>query len=90
MEGMVWQTVSILCCLALLSESRSVHVSLEEQWHMWKTEHGKEYQNPAEEELRLRVWKENQMLIEEHNRGNHSFILSMNHFGDMVSLLYRY
>jgi len=84
---MVWQTVSIMYCLALLSESRSVHVSLGEQWSLWKSEHGKEYQNPAEEEQRLRVWKENQALIEEHNRGNHSFTLAMNQFGDMVNLI---
>ena len=57
---------------------------LEEQWHPWKSAHGKFYAHPKEESARRQIWLENSARIEEHNSGNHSFTLALNQFADMV------
>lgn len=58
--------------------------TLDEQWHSWKSSHGKVYADTAEEMVRRKHWLDNSARIDEHNRGNHSFSLALNHFADMV------
>ena len=57
---------------------------LDEQWHSWKSTHGKFYAHPKEESARRQIWLENSARIQEHNAGNHSFTLGLNQFADMV------
>lgn len=57
---------------------------LDEQWHSWKSAHGKFYAHPNEENARRQIWIENSARIEEHNAANHSFTLGLNQFADMV------
>ena len=61
---------------------------LSEEWQLWKTQHGKEYQSQEEELERHVVWQSNKKYVEAHNQNAHilGFTLKMNHFGDMVSL----
>lgn len=50
---------------------------------------GKNYTNPTEEKFRLKIYMENKAKIAKHNqkasRGEKSYFLKMNHFGDQVS-----
>lgn len=55
------------------------------EWQEWKLTHDKEYENQESEDTRRQIWSENYKLIEEHNRGDHSFKLALNHFADLVS-----
>ena len=57
---------------------------LDHQWKQWQAMHGKQYLNLDEETQRLHMWKENLAKIEEHNNGNKSYKLAMNHLGDLV------
>lgn len=57
---------------------------LDQQWHSWKSAHGKFYAHPNEEDARRQIWMENSARIQEYNAGNHSFTLGLNQFADMV------
>ena len=58
-----------------------------EEWHMWKTQHGKSYGSVREELERHLVWLANREYINAHNQNSHifEFTLAMNHLGDIVS-----
>lgn len=58
--------------------------TLDEQWHSWKSLHGKVYQDISEEKARRQTWLDNSVRVDEYNRGNHSFSLALNRFADMV------
>lgn len=60
--------------------------TLDEQWHSWKSSHGKVYADTAEEMARRKIWLDNSARIEEYNRGNHSFSMALNRFADMVRI----
>ena len=62
-------------------------VEFSKEWHLWKTEHGKTYEDEREELQRHAVWVSNMEHIEHHNEhaDKHGFTLRMNHFGDLVS-----
>lgn len=57
------------------------------EWHLWKSEHGKNYEDVKEELSKHLVWLGNQEYINQHNKYSDVFgyTLSMNHLGDMVS-----
>ncbi|XP_012685734.1 procathepsin L-like [Clupea harengus] len=84
--------------LLLLTLSASVlagpntDTQLDEQWHLWKSWHSKDY-HPKEEGWRRVVWEKNLKKIELHNLeqtlGKHSYRLGMNHFGDMTNEEFR-
>ena len=75
----------MLCCSTLLVVSGGVYgLNLEGRWQSWKEEHGKLFSSEKEETERMKIWKNNMAVIEEHNAQNHSFTLGMNQFGDMV------
>ena len=56
----------------------------EEEWQGWKDRHYKVYSTPDEEDNRLSIWKQNYQKILDHNMANHSFVLGLNEFADMV------
>ncbi len=77
--------------LILLSTALLVTASkyeFPEEWHLWKAEHFKSYENEKEELQRHVVWLSNREYINQHN--NHAdvfgYTLRMNRFGDMVQL----
>ena len=59
-----------------------------QEWEEWKMLHGRNYDSQTEEKFRLKIFMENKAKIARHNmrasRGNHTFFLKMNHYGDMV------
>uniref|UniRef100_A0A8B9V4D8 Cathepsin L1-like n=1 Tax=Anas zonorhyncha TaxID=75864 RepID=A0A8B9V4D8_9AVES len=70
--------------LALLGCSAALDLALEEAWEGWKKGSAP---NEAEA-VRREVWEKNLRRIEQHNheeaRGQHTFRLAMNHYGDMT------
>ncbi|XP_053182265.1 cathepsin S-like isoform X2 [Scomber japonicus] len=61
---------------------------LDDHWDLWKTTHGKTYQDEVENTHRREFWEKNLMLITMHNleasMGLHSYELGMNFMGDMT------
>ena len=83
--------VVLLASCTFPSASGKKHLSEEDvkfpqEWHLWKGEHGKTYQDLKEELGKHLVWLGNQEYINQHNRFSHIFgyTLKMNRFGDMV------
>ena len=79
---------AIIICLVLAIASCEVQYQHPEEWHLWKTEHGKSYESQREELERHLVWLSNREYINAHNKNAHilGFTLAMNHLGDIVSL----
>ena len=76
------------CLVLVLSACLACAAAIaEEEWQGWKDKHYKVYSTPGEEGSRLSIWKENYQKILEHNMANHSFVLGLNEFADMVSIL---
>ncbi|XP_015742039.1 cathepsin L1-like isoform X2 [Coturnix japonica] len=73
--------------LALLGCTMALDPVLEEAWEGWKSLYAKEYPGEAEI-IRREVWEKNLRRIEQHNweesQGQHTFRLSMNHYGDLM------
>jgi len=65
----------------------SLYDLVEEEWKYFKATYGKEYE-PDEEKIRMKVFMENKYKILKHNalyeKGQHSFKLRMNEYGDML------
>ena len=81
-------TMKVLLVAALFSLALATpRLQLSEEWHQWKSEHGKSYLSEREELERHLVWQSNLKYIEAHNQNAHilGFSLKMNHFGDLVS-----
>ena len=76
-------------CLPLASPRRTLNkedISFPKDWHVWKGEHSKSYQDLQEELSKHLVWLGNREYINQHNQFSHVFgyTLKMNRFGDMV------
>jgi cathepsin L len=58
------------------------------EWKSWKTLQQKNYSSFTEEKFRQKIFKENQVKINAHNeraeRGEETFFLKMNSFGDKL------
>ncbi|KAI5129864.1 Cathepsin L2 [Manis pentadactyla] len=76
-------------CLGIASAVAQLDQSLDAQWSQWRATHKKLY-STNEEGWRRAVWEKNLKMIEQHSReyssGNPSFTMTMNAFGDMVSV----
>ncbi|CAH6796037.1 procathepsin L [Phodopus roborovskii] len=75
-------------CLGVVSAAPLHDSSLDDEWHEWKTRHGKTYMMNEEGQKRA-VWENNRKMIELHNedyaKGKHGFSLEMNAFGDLTN-----
>ena len=82
-------SLALLAALAVQTAAKGIQFSHVEEWHMWKSQHGKSYSSVREELDRHIVWLANREYINAHNQNAHilGFTLAMNHFGDMVSFL---
>ena len=76
-------TVIVLLSFTLIVAHAAV-IS-DSDWLVWKTYHSKSYQDDNEEHMRYIIWKENLKYIINHAQENHSYVLAMNQFGDLVS-----
>ena len=69
--------------------SSLVDQSLEEEWQLFKKQHGKTYTSPEIELNRRLIWQSNLDFINRHNKealeGLHTFTVKMNKFGDLTN-----
>lgn len=79
--------LAVVLASPLTLGSRHATVEFSKEWHLWKTEHSKSYEDEREELRRHAIWVSNMEYIEHHNEhaDKHGFTLKMNHFGDLVS-----
>ena len=63
-------------------------LELHAEWSTWKAHHRKKYSTSVQDLERYVVWRSNKAYINYHNSfaSNFGFYLSMNKFGDMVSI----
>lgn len=76
----------IIClATAVFATAAASPVRLSEEWHLWKSEHGKSYEDEVEELERHSIWLSNKEYIEQHNTRSDVFgyTLKMNKFGDL-------
>ena len=63
----------------------------EEEWQLWKSDHGKNYDSQRDELERHLVWLSNREYIQQHNAnakaGVFGYTLALNRFGDMVKFI---
>ncbi|XP_063146992.1 procathepsin L-like [Candoia aspera] len=85
MPPVFWLTVTTLVFLKVFCSA--MDLALEGAWKGWKEIHAKDYLE-EEETFRRMVWEKNLWRIEQHNleaaQGKHSFLLAMNHLGDLT------
>merc|ERR1711862_958329 len=74
----------LLAALCVASTLATTHDPLTGVFAKWMSDNSKSYSN-EEFVFRWNVWKENQQLIDEHNRSNQTFFLAMNKFGDLTN-----
>nr|AKO90281.1 cathepsin L3 [Tigriopus japonicus] len=81
---------ALLTLASLVGIARAVSSSdvVIEEWEAWKMAFGQNYSTLAEEKFRMNVFMGNKAKIAKHNyqahRGQHSYFLKMNRFGDLL------
>jgi cathepsin L len=77
----------LLLCLVSMASAVSFYSVVKEEWEAFKLIHNKRYE-AVEEAFRLKVFAENKHKIAKHNllynKGERSFKMKMNHFGDLL------
>lgn len=63
------------------------HETLLDKWHSWKVRYRKVYSNDREAAYRKQIWLRNIREISHHNSENHTYVMKLNLFSDLVSLL---
>ena len=83
---LILQVALVLASPLTLGSQVGPGVELSEEWHLWKTEHSKNYEDEREELQKHAIWVSNMEYIEHHNEhaDKHGFTLRMNQFGDLV------
>merc|ERR1712071_573653 len=86
---MKFLALSVILALAVtLSSAVSVEQALHQEWELFKSTHGKSY-SESENEFRMRVFFDNRDKVAAHNalfaKGEVTFTLAMNKFGDLLS-----
>merc|ERR1712071_608796 len=86
---MKFLALSVILALAVtLSSAVSVEQALHQEWELFKSTHGKSY-SESESEFRMRVFLDNRDKVAAHNalfaKGEVTFTLAMNKFGDLLS-----
>ncbi|XP_077489821.1 cathepsin L-like peptidase [Amblyomma americanum] len=77
----------MMCVASVAALGQQDEKELRTEWEAFKAKHGRNYLEGPEDEFRFKIFAENKRYIEEHNekfhRGQKSYRLTMNHFGDM-------
>lgn len=80
--------ITLLAMLAL-AQATSFDQALDKEWLTFTKEHYKNYQDKTEEQLRYKIFTENRINIDEHNRrfanGDVSFKMAINEYSDLTS-----
>lgn len=61
--------------------------ALLESWNLWKHQHRKVYSSEKEEANKKQTWLANLRNISHMNLENLSFVMKLNQFADMVSII---
>jgi len=81
--------LQILVLLAAAAQADPFYDSYSSQWLQFKNSYGKTYASPSEEQTRMKVFAENQAMIDSHNTrfraGLETYTLRMNKFGDLLA-----
>jgi cathepsin L len=81
--------VVLLAALIGTVYSVSFYDTVLEEWEAWKLFHQKNYSSQMEEKFRMKIFMENKAKIARHNqkahRGETTYFLKMNHFGDQLN-----
>jgi len=81
-------TLMMMCLLAAAAEAVSFLELVQQEWNTFKLTHRKSYDDPTEEQFRLKIYMENKAKVAKHNakaaQGHFSYHLKMNKYGDML------
>ncbi|KAH8370500.1 hypothetical protein KR093_003720 [Drosophila rubida] len=79
----------LLALVACIQASITYEDVLNEEFELFKVEHGKSYVDENEEQVRLQIFKDNKELIDKHNEryaaGEETYEMGVNQFTDMLS-----
>lgn len=82
--------LQVLLVLGVLSMAQAVSFFelVLEEWETYKLIHSKGYDNGMEEKFRMKIYMENKKKVAKHNakaaKGQYSYHLAMNEFGDLL------
>ena len=78
--------VLLICDLIAVLQARTV-LHFQEEWHLWKAKHEKNYSSDLEELEKHLIWLSNKKYIEAHNAASDIFgyTLELNKFADLVN-----
>ena len=78
--------VLLVAAVSVHAASSEVKLEHQEEWQMWKAQHGKSYESQLEELERHLVWLGNREYINAHNKNSQvtGFSLRLNHLADWV------
>ncbi|CAA6672000.1 unnamed protein product [Spirodela intermedia] len=74
---------------AVAAEAGLTDEEVAERHRARMTEHGRQYEDEAERERRLAIFKDNLLYIEAHNRGGHSYTVGLNQFAGLTNEEFR-
>ena len=79
--------IALANCRHVSSSFSKDRIQFPQEWHLWKGQHKKTYNDMREELGKHLVWLSNQEYIKQHNRYSDVFgyKLEMNQFGDLAS-----
>ncbi|XP_023160082.2 cathepsin L [Drosophila hydei] len=82
------RTIYALLALVAVAQAVSFADVIKEEWHTFKLEHRKNYQDETEERFRLKIFNENKHKIAKHNQryaaGEVTFKMAVNKYADML------
>ncbi|XP_046977839.1 cathepsin L-like isoform X5 [Vanessa cardui] len=82
------RTLAVLMVMVAVVSADSFVDLLREEWSAFKLKHQKSYENETEEKFRLKIYAENKLKVEEHNRrferGEVTFRLDVNKYADKL------
>ncbi|KAJ4700474.1 Senescence-specific cysteine protease SAG39 [Melia azedarach] len=80
----------ILATFASHVFSRTLQESFVEKHEQWMADYGRTYQDEAEKQMRLNIFKQNLEYVEKANKeGNRTYKLSVNKFSDLTNEEFR-
>ncbi|XP_030746899.1 cathepsin L-like proteinase [Sitophilus oryzae] len=84
----MFNIVSILSLIFFVNVLSASQMTDKEEWTLFKSTHGKNYQTEEEEQRRFQIFQDNFKKIKEHNekyeRGETTYTMGINKFADLT------
>jgi len=82
--------LAIISALAAVTAASVSEDIVKQEWEDWKAEHGRRYVVGSQEEMfRMKIWMDNKIKIEKHNKlfheGKSTFTMAVNKFSDLLN-----